>query len=272
MKLLYILKEGLHESKPITLDKEVFSQIKELYDELKGMIRSDGKYIVSLLSKGRRLKLGRVKYTSPYDPSFTGVDVYLVYVTGPGGAKEAVAVYNKHDKIILLNLHEKELFNRGYFEDVLYHELVHAIDPKQYIQQKDSNKDSSDEYFKYIKRPHELDAYSSSFVNNLSNNIDGLASEEDKDQAKLIIRNLINKLISIQKDTPPTGYPESDKDFTDKRYAVLDILRPLMSLKTNSGKSVLRSMVADTFVDNMLFYMHKPTMFKKYIQRLSTIL
>lgn len=263
MKLLQALLESINESKPITLDDSVIPQIEGLYDTYKNMSYEKK----NALTKGGRLKLGRINFKSPYDPKFTGADIYIVHVDNT----RDFAKYIHAGKYILLNIASPIFDFKKLFTENLYHELVHAIDPKVVDGKLRNNvakrleKDVSDEYLKYLKDPAEFDAFSSSYLNSISNAIKELDSEELKKEAKSVIKELIQKLLSIQKKVTPTG--TIDDNFMDLHTEELSDIAILLYQKYNIPYYTTNSIIV-----NMLYYMQKPTLFKKYIQRFSTLL
>lgn len=302
MRLLKLLLESVSESKPITLDKEVFPQIDHLYRSYMNIMTNyKDKITAAIKDKGGKLKLGRIDIPSSYDPNFDGVDVYIgysptVYKNDPyrewpkgerGGYIDNFDGSNK--KYILLNPWSEKNMNKKSFADLVYHELVHAVDPKmadlgdnkrgkgysiaqikKFELDPRFTKDKSNMFLQYLKKPFEFDAFSSSAVNNLSDSIENLDSEDSVKYVKQIIRNLINTLISMQKETPPTGDPGSDINFGSNFKSLMNIIKPLHT--PGKGGEVIDYDSAEIFIYNLLFYMHKPSMFKKYIQRLSTLL
>jgi hypothetical protein len=278
IKLLDILLEALGEAKPVCLDrKSVLPQIENLYLKYKNI---DEKKIESL-KNGDLVDLGGVLFKSPYDPSFIGTDVMVFY--DDDEFKDASALYDQGDKRVYINYYSKNNQSKSYFINTVYHELVHAIDPKTTKkgvkdkintknQEKDI-KDKSNEYLKYLKRPEEFDAISTSFINQISDGLDNIESEVVKKEMKSFLKEFIQLLLTSQKEALKL-YPNFERS-----QAIMFTLRNIIPVldKSKISKFVKEVLDGDSalfekFLYNIVFYFSKPSQFKKYIQRLSTLL
>ena len=274
MKLLDILLEILRESKPITLDKSVVPQMEKVYNSFK-KLENDEIVKWHFRKSDEPIKLSRIKFKNQYDPKFTGVTVFLSYVDNT----EQRAAYFFEDAVIEINVNSDVGKNKSTFMNALYHELVHAIDPKlnkknirtSLLKNLDRRKDrdkSSVDYVKYMKNPAELDAFSSTFVNQIKDGLD-LLPDSDKHKVKDALKILINNLLGLLKKYSTSNLNQEDffniidefGEFNIGRMRTIDTL-----IFNNSGDLV------NDFIGGIIYYLNKPSLFKKYIQRLSTVL
>ena len=272
MKLLDMLLEVLRESKPITLDKSVVPQMEKVYEKFKELYKQE-KVIKYLYSTDGILPLGSIDFKNFYDPSFKGVDVYLNFDNNTN----VKARYNILSTIVKINVNSNVGIDKSTFMNTLYHELVHAIDPKlnnknvrsslsKNLKTKDAKDKSSTDYTKYIKKPWEFDAWSSSLVNQIKDELE-ILQDPFKQKAKDALKDLINALLRILKSNPNANLDINQEffdDFKGKYWEQLAIIRTL--LFDNSFTMI------HEFLTNILEYLNKPSQFKKYIQRLSTLL
>jgi hypothetical protein len=174
--------------------------------------------------------------------------------------------------------------------DTLYHELVHAIDPKLtnsqvtdnlYDKLKRKNKsDKSNEFTKYLKNPAEFDAWSSTFINQFKNGLEAL-SPAPRQKVKSALKIIINDLLGLLKQYP-NSYLGSTlshdpphvtvyTDFISSHESELDTIQSYIFYGDGVvGKGELYS--TNMFLASMMHYLYKPSLFKRYIQRLSTLL
>lgn len=269
VKFLDILLESIEESKPITLDKSVFTQIDKIYDKFTNL---DHKNIVQNLEERGALFLGYIEFKNPYTSKPEKIEVWL-YNTSRDGADAAYVLGDRSIEVYYAALKNA---NRKNFVNAIYHELIHSVDPKisnidlfsKILSKKDYSKDASSEYIKYIKDPHELDAFSSSFINQLSKDMEGL-DEKDLKDAKSILKKIINGLLSLLKEFPNANL----KDDTIKLLGFSFLLNNTKDIDTLANKYGLLDIDSfKDFISNIIFYFNKPSLFKKYIQRLSTLL
>jgi len=268
MKLIDILLEVLRESKPITLDKDVYPQMDKVYANF--LEESKDQRVVAYIEGGGEATLGRIKFKNPYDPSFDGVIVRLVF----NEDRNTKGWYNRSTRDVYININSRVGVDKTTFINVLYHELVHAIDPKLTNYKvtnkiyKKLDKDKSDDYIKYLKNPAELDAFSSSFVNMIKDGLE-LLSDTDKQKAKSALKILVNDLLGLLKINLNTSTDsEIYYDFIDKHKLELNSIKNLvLSSSTANSRGLL-----EDFLSTIIPYRHKPSLFKKYIQRLSTLL
>jgi hypothetical protein len=153
---------------------------------------------------------------------------------------------------------------------VLYHELVHAIDPKLNNKKvntsldKKLDKDKSDDDIKYIKDPAEFDAFSSAFVNQIKDGLE-LLSDTDKQKVKDALKILVNDLLGLLKSTD-TDY-QMYYDFIENHKPQLNSIKNLVFGNSNNSRGLV-----EDFLSIIIKYRYKPSLFKKYAQRLSTLL
>lgn len=274
-KLLDILLESIKESKPITLDKSVFSQIDKIYNKV---IKVNKEHMIEYLKKRKVVPLGGIQFKNPYTNKIENIHIDLIsndhMSTLMDSEEEAGAVFDADDRSIYVNYNT---IQRGYkdFVNAMYHELVHSIDPKidntnlyHKILAK-QGKDASSEYIKYIKNPVEFDAFSSSFINQISNEMEKL-DEKDLKDIKSILRKIINGLLSILKEYPNANIEEYNiKYFLAYRF----ILQNNEDINNLINKySILDYESFNDFIINVIYFLNKPSLFKKYVQRLSTLL
>jgi hypothetical protein len=261
MKLIDILFEVLRESKPITLDKDVFPQMEKVYANF--LEESKDERVVAYIEGGGEATLGRIKFKNPYDPSFDGVIVRLVF----NEDRNTRGWYNRSTRDVYINVNSKVGSSKSIFINTLYHELVHAIDPKLNNKKVTDNlysklntknaKDTSDDHIKYLKNPAEFDAWSSTFINRIKNNLEDL-EDMHRQKAKVALRGVLNYLLLGLNNKP---LDNSDADIDQE----LETIKTL--LFGSSGEDM------SEFLYNMIHYLNeKPSLFKKYIKRLSTLL
>lgn len=279
MKLIDILLESLKEARPITLDKSVFSQIETLYSKYMSL---DPKKQQSLNNEDSPLKLGSINYKHPYKDVSVNTDIFAVNSPDKPGA-----FLTKSDGSISVNYTDPLNKKKPNFVNAIYHELVHAVDPKitnKKIYDKLHNKTiskiksdaTSNPYIQYLKNPTEFDAWSSSFINQISNILDGIESEDTKKEIKKLIKDLIQDLLRIQKEVNPSHIGSVDPLSMFSGYTVdFDISNLLDKYVSSLGDYLFGDKDSDmalTFVVNLIQYLNKPSQFKKYIQRLSALL
>lgn len=272
-KLLDILLESIKESKPIKLDKSVFPQIDKIFNIFKSYNNEETKEY--LKNGGKPIKLDRIKFDNRYNFKFNGVTVWLHYKDN----EDTLATYSSVNGTIGININSDIGSKESIFKNALHHELIHAVDPKlnrkkvsnSYYekQAKKYNKDvSSLDYTKYLKQPAEFDAWSSSYISDIENALEKLP-EEDKKQLRSSLRIFINYLL------------KSSREYTN--LALTDnIINSIASEMSNSiGKDlyVINDLgfngdeyPTGIFMGNLIHYLSKPSLFKKYVQRLATLL
>jgi len=170
MKLLNILKESLDESKIIKIPNNFFSQIRNLFDDIKENLDQ---------YKKRMRKLGPFKIL-PIGPEFkiTTVDGNKVsYKFGVylGDGKEEAFLDPEDNIIIGYNLKYFDKRNWPKFREAIEHELVHAMDPKvssdtvrpkamtKYVNRVPSSNDDV-ETKRYHKNDWEFDSFSTTII------------------------------------------------------------------------------------------------------------
>jgi hypothetical protein len=275
MKLLDILLEVLRESKPITLDKSVYPQMEKVYDNFK-KLENDENTKRYFEYGGIGVTLGRITFNNTYDPSFKGVDVDLHFDHN----KNIRGSYNTSTSTVYINFNSNVGETKFGFLKTLYHELVHAIDPKlnnykisnsffKNLDKKYDRDKSSGEYSKYLKNPAEFDAFSSTYINQIKDGLE-LLPDADKQKVKAALKVLINTLLGLLKKYPNGNYGDfevSSMGFNDLLENNIDQLLTINKLIFEGSTSM-----TEEFFSNVIRYLNKPSLFKKYIQRLSTVL
>jgi hypothetical protein len=265
MKLIDLLREVLLESKPITLDKSVVPQMEKVYNSFK-KLENDEIVKWHFRKSDEPIKLSRIKFKNQYDPKFTGVTVFLGY----DDDLNTRGWYNYVKNTITMNFNSKSIGDKSTFMIVLYHELVHAIDPKLNNKKvstsldKKLDIDKSDDDIKYLKDPAEFDAFSSAFVNQIKDGLE-LLSDSDKQKAKAALKIIVNDLLGLLKSTA-TDY-RMYYDFIENHKPQLNSIKNLVFGSSNNSRGLI-----EDFLSTIIKYRYKPSQFKKYIQRLSTVL
>lgn len=275
IKLLDILLESIKESKPIKFDNEIHLGIKQVYGHFQKLPKDLSIEDV----KQNPIILGHIKINARH--KYNAEDMIVRVVLGYLDDENTNGQYLPNKRTITLNFKSNEIKTKEGFMNTLYHELIHAIDPKisnydllkktkDAINSKEK-KDASDSYIKYLKRPEEFDAFSSSFVNQLEDTLKSLP-EDSKNKLKSSIKNFVNILLGIQKK-----YPNSNIE--DKSIIVTDIKNTLKKTGTEDDIDNINDLGFDSdgdttkaFLYNIIYYLNKPSLFKKYVQRLATLL
>ena len=269
-KLLDILLEVLRESKPIKLDKSVIPQMEKIYDKFK-RISEDPQAKIYFEYEKDPIFLGRLSFNNPYDPNWKGVSVDLDVTDA-----NINAAFNPRENTITFNFNSEDLRkNKSSFMNTFYHEIVHSIDPKikntqlrtkiyTKLKAKDKKDKTTKDYIKYLKDPAEFDAFSSSFANQIEDELE-LLSDEGKQKVKAALKSILNDLLGILNNNNTTITPkeEFDKFIKDHRYKLGSIAHLIFD---DSSDVLLK------FLANIILYKNKPSQFKKYIQRLATLL
>jgi hypothetical protein len=246
--------------------------MEKIYDEFKEL-ENDEDMKRYFEFGGTAVTLGRIRFKNQYDPKFDGVDVDLEFKDD----KRERGSYRSSNKTVYINFNSDVGKDKTFFMNTLYHELVHAIDPKvndykvstslnKNLDAKNAIDKSSADYTKYIKDPAEFDAFSSSFVNKIKDELE-ILQDPFKQLAKDDLKDLINGLLGILKSNPNANLDINQKlfdDFYSKYWYQIATIRNLLfdSSFDTIGK----------FLVNILEYLNKPSLYKKYIQRLSTVL
>lgn len=273
MRLIDILLEVLRESKPIKLDKSVFPQIDKIFKIFKYYNNEETKEY--LKNGGNSIKLDLIKFDNRYNFKFNGVTVWLGYREN----EDLLATYSSVNGTISININSDIGSKESIFKNALHHELIHAVDPKlnrkkvsnSYYekQAKKYDKDvSSLNYTKYLKQPAEFDAWSSSYISDIESALEKLP-EEDKKQLKSSLRIFINHLL------------KSSREYTNIILTddIIDSIALEMSSSIGKDLYVINDLGFDgdekptgIFMGSVIHYLSKPSLFKKYVQRLATLL
>ncbi len=230
MKLLYILKESLDESKIIEIPKEALNKFREVFDvivnhkqdlidrakEPRRKVYTDkmglqGDYNPDFFKKGmysielRRFKdfvdLPIIKRKNYPDPSQEGNAYSIIFIIGDSNTKTVFSMSPKTKKIYIKIDSDKFPKSIQGFLKSIYHELVHTVDPKiNYpdLEKKDSalrvgdrGEKSSDSNPDYYLIPSEFDAESSAIIDGFKSYYD---TESNKKVAKQTILNFIRDI------------------------------------------------------------------------------
>lgn len=277
IKLLDILLEVLRESKPIKFDNEIYIGIKQVYDDFQKLPKDLSIEDV----KQNPIILGHIRIKARH--KYNAEDIIVRVVLGYFDNENTEGKYFPNKRTIILNFKSNQIKTKEGFMNTLYHELIHAIDPKisNYdVLKKTRNsidskqkKDASDSYSAYLKRPDEFDAFSSSYVNQLEDTLKKLP-EDSKNKLKSSIKNFVNILLGIQKK-----YPNSNLEDKDFAIIVKDIKNTLKKTGTEDDIDTINDLGFDSdgdttrsFLYNIIYYLNKPSQFKKYVQRVATLL
>lgn len=173
-KLLDILFEALRESKTINLGKEFFPQAESLWKKAQ-----------TNFSIGKEGLIGELKLFDPYKKEKVSISVNIINDEDKGLGK-----FNK-DSGITVNM--AKAYNKEEFIDILYHEAVHAIDPKsgKVTSTMATNRQN---YGAYASSPQEFDAVTSQSINILSRNLEKLDADV-LPMAKNTIKKLANEVV-----------------------------------------------------------------------------
>lgn len=274
-KLFDILLEVVRESKPIKIDDLSYYGIEEVYYNFEKLPKDLSIEDV----KQKPIFLGSIEISKnhKYNTKPISIRVELGYLDD----ESEFGNYVHSRRTITLNFRSNKIKTKKGFMNTLYHEIIHATDPKisnddvfkkiRDIKSKEK-KDASDSYIKYLKRPEEFDAFSSSYVNQLEDTLKKLP-EDSKNKLKSSIKFFINLLLSTQKKYPNANL--EDKDFDSiKSSLIRDLARSKdedlyvidkLAFDKDDGMTV-------SFIYNIIYYLNKPSLFKKYVQRLARLL
>lgn len=256
IKLIDLLKEVLDESNIPRLDPDLLKQVDKIsnymYNLYKDEIKDD--YFWFNMNKNKR-KYKDIGGTEVLDNCFD--------VTGPNGESKKISVtihnpshglsyypagsYEEEDNTITIRI--DKLNNINSIKEILIHELIHATDPK--ITKKIS-KIVNNDVSKYIKSEHEFDAFSNQIVTTIE---DFLESAQDKE-----------KYISLLKSYFST-IPDYSRRYNSKEFISIDTIdKKYKELKTIFGDNFER------LFDIMIEWATKPTLYKRFLQRVSRVL
>lgn len=276
IKLLDILLEIVRESKPIKIDNLSYYGIEEVYYNFEKLPKDLSIEDV----KQKPIFLGSIEISRnrKYNTEPISIRVELGYIDN----KNTSANYVASRRTITLNFQSNKIKTKKGFMNALYHEIIHATDPKisnydvlkktRDVVKSKEKKDASDSYIKYLKRPEEFDAFSSSYVNQLEDTLKKLP-EDSKNKLKSSIKVFINLLLSTQKKYPNANL--EDKDF----HAIKSSLIRDLARSKDEDLYVIDKLAFDrdddmtvSFIYNIIYYLNKPSLFKKYVQRLARLL
>lgn len=172
MKLIGILLEVLGESKTIQLGKEFFPQAEFLWKKAQ-----------QAYTHKNSGPIGDIKIFNPYTGKKVSINVEVVIDPND----RSYGSYNRSVNTIFISM--ENLDSKNTFIDILYHEAVHAIDPKS------KNTKYYYDYDDYSKSPEEFDAVSSQVINTISRNLSKIG-EIDLAKVKDNLKKLITDLLS----------------------------------------------------------------------------
>jgi len=246
IKLMDILLEGLRESKPIGISKEVFPQIEYLWKNYSIVAYE----MRSKREEGKDVLIGSIKMKHPYKP----------------GEKLEVPVYADYTNLKRLAsfIDNKIYINSKYTEDKedfihsLHHELIHSVDPKIEKGVKGVSPHSNTTARGrdlYIKSPKEFDAETSTYIPLLSRNLKKL-DKEKQELFKTSLKKFINDLLSRNLEF------KSDDSYND----IIDYEDLLSLFDSNVSKEKFSQLT------KVLYQYDEKSKIKKFVQRLSTLL
>ena len=272
MKLLYILKESLDESKIIKVPQNIldlaekqFVYILSNIDSFKDKAPSDfsNPYIPSKFNKLFKLK----------DLKNNDLQVSIGFYNNPKDPGDGRM--NTYEDILLLNLANPP--SKEVFMEIIEHELVHAMDPKvrdmhlfsrEYdkkgaepggskLQLSKSDPNAPTEYSKnldkYYKSPWEFDSFSATLINKLKKSYDKV---DDKKAFKDSMKELFFAIKS-----------KSPKDIADS-----DLVDTAWYFSPDSWNSEKWDDVRHYFLDDLnkiKSWTSKPTLYKRFLQRVA---
>ena len=270
MKLLYILKESLDESKIIKVPQNIldlaekqFVYIMANIDSFKDKAPSDfsNPYIPSKFNKLFKLK----------DLKNNDLQVSIGFYNNP--KDPGAGRMNTYDDILLINLASPP--TKEEFLEIVEHELVHAMDPKvrdmhlfsrEYakkgaepsgntlqLSKSDPNAPTqhSKNMEKYYKSPWEFDSFSTTIINKLKKSYDKV---DDKKEFKDVMKQL---LYAIKSDSPENI---SDSDLVNTAWYFSPD-----SWDSEKWPNVKNSFLYD--LKKIKSWTSKPTLYKKFLQR-----
>ena len=259
IKLADILKETLKEANIIQVPEEILSKLEGIYDyiekhkeELNNSVPKDyhnpfipseyNKYLKFNDLSGKPMEISIGLYNNEYD-------------AGAGRM-------NAQDDIMLINL--AYFGDKEKFLELGEHELVHAMDPKvrdfkifgKMYPKKGAEPDQNVD--KYLKSPWEFDAFTAPLINKLKSNLD--KSKEGKAKYLQNLLQMFSELrtksiedVSKDEKYTPLAYFFSKRDWnSEEQWADIfkDFTYELGKIKT---------------------WITKPNLYKKFLQRLYTV-
>lgn len=271
VKLVDILKEISLEEKIVKVPQEVLSKVKKVYDYI-------SKNIENLKSKSPK------DYSHPYiDPKFKdffklkdlkGNDL-IVTIGLYNDPKDAGAGrMNTHDDILLINLaYSLNYENLEELEDIIEHELVHAMDPKvrDYkiftplytkkgaepsgsklrLSKSGGKTDYEKNFEKYLKSPWEFDAFTAPLINTFA-----FTLKKSPDYKKTLMQLLSDiKSKSVEDILKDEKYEKMPWFFSKKEWTE-DNFNDVYSLYVWELKKIK-------------IWSSKPTLYKRFLQRLA---
>lgn len=257
IKLSDIVREISLKEKIVKVPQEVLSKSKELYD-----------YITKI--KDKVVKKGTVDYNNPYIDSKLKNYFQLKDLRG-ADLNVTVGLYNDVNDagaarmdtvrdVFNVNLAFLDDYSYEYFEEVVEHELVHAMDPKARdikIVSRLAHKDAEpDQFEKYVKSPAEFDAFTAPLVNKIKTSVNKTGDQ------KQTYRNLLLRMFSDLKTQ------DADEILQKDEYAPLAWLFTKAEWTEDNWSQAWISYRSD--LDKIKAWTTKPTLYKQFLKRLGT--
>lgn len=251
IKLLDILKEIHIDEGIVKVPQEVLSKIKDVYDYISKNLENlkskskgknwDNPYIIPKFKnyfqfkdlKGQDLKITIGLYNNPEDAGAGRMDTTT--------------------DILLINLPFFTDFED--FEDLIEHELVHAMDPKvrdvKIFGKMYAKKGAEpDEFEKYAKSPWEFDAFTAPLVNKLALNLNK-------------VPNFKNTLLQLLSDIRSKSINDI---VNDEKYEQLPYLFSKREWTEENYPKIFQEYTFE--LQKMKTWATKPTLYKRFTSRL----
>lgn len=272
MKLLYILKEAITESKIIKVPEEVLDLAEKQYDYIvsnidffksKSSNNINTPYIPSKLNKIFKLK----------DLKNNDIEISIGFYNDPEDV--GAGRMNTDKGILLINL--ASFPEKEEYMNIIEHELVHAMDHKvrnkelysrEYakkgaepvgsrFQLSKSNPTAPTEFTKnftkYVKSPWEFDAFSTPLIKKLKKSYDKVPDKKE-------FKDSMGKLFSAIKTQSPKDIAEDDSELIDTAWY-------FSPDKWDSAKWEEVKHIFKYELSKIKYWSSKPTLYKKFLQR-----
>jgi len=256
IKLADILREVALEEKIIQVPQEVLDKSKSLYD-----------YVNRI--KDRVLKKGTIQYTKPHIDSklknyfqlkdLKGTDLIITVGLYNDPEDAGAGRMDTTKDVLLINLP----FLKDYeeFEDLIEHELVHAMDPKVrdvHIFGKMYAKKGAepDQFEKYVKSPWEFDAFTAPLVNKIKASLNKIG-----DQKQSYTKLLIQMLSDLKTQ-------DTNTVIQNEEYMPLAWLFTKADWKEENWDQAWSAYSNE--IAKIKVWTTKPTLYKRFLQRIAT--